>query len=103
MLSVTIVAVEIEVAGLEWDEENEAHCARHGLTPMIAAKVLDGAPLFFAGKPRRTATHAMIGPDSEGRLWTVHILETTNPGIWRAITGWPSTGKEIRLYEEHKK
>jgi hypothetical protein len=94
------VALEIEVTGLEWDEENESHCARHGLTPIIAAEVLQGAPRFFRGKTGRTATHAMIGPALDGRWWTVHILETAKPGVWRPITGWPSTGQETALYKK---
>ncbi len=90
--------MEIEVNGFEWDEKNETHSARHQVTPIIAAEVLCGTPLFFRGRPRRTATHMMIGPALDGRFWTVHILETAKPGIWRPITGWPSTEREIRLY-----
>jgi hypothetical protein len=93
------VAAEIEVTALEWDEENESHCARHGLTPIVAAEVLGHAPLFFRGKTGRTATHAMIGPARDDRCWTVHILETAKPGVWRPITGWPSTGQELVLYK----
>lgn len=92
------MALEIEINGFEWDEENEAHCARHGFTPIIAAEVLGGAPLFLPGKPLRTATNAMIGPALDGRFWTAHILETAKAGIWRPITGWPSTKQQIGLY-----
>jgi hypothetical protein len=44
----------------------------------------------------------MIGIAAEdesrkGRFWTVILLELGSD-LWRPITGWPSTGSEIRLY-----
>jgi hypothetical protein len=94
------VPAAIEISGLEWDLENESHCARHRLTPIIADEVLAGRPLFFRGKPNRTATHMMIGQAIDGRFWTVHLLKTSKEGIWRPITGWPSTSAEIRRYTD---
>lgn len=90
--------LEIEVWEFEWDEDNESHCARHGVTPSVAEEVKGGTPLFFRNKRKRTGTHMMIGPDVGGRFWTVVILETSVEGRWRPITGWPSDTPELRRY-----
>ena len=39
---------------------------------------------------------AAVGDPPEGEFWTVILLERGN-NLWRPITGWPSTGSEIRL------
>lgn len=47
----------------------------------------------------------MIGPSLTGRLWTVIIVRslTSKGGLWRPITGWPSTGAEGKKYERISK
>lgn len=100
MLTKENVADAVEILGFEWDEDNEPHCGRHGLTPFIAEEVRLGRPLVFPGKPARTATHMMIGPAQDGRFWTLHILESHRIGIWRPITGWPSSASETKLYKK---
>jgi len=91
--------LEIEVREFEWDERNEKHCARHGVTPLLAEVVKDGQSKFFGNKPGKTGTHMMVGPDDRGRFWTIIILETGQRGRWRPITGWPSDPPEIARYD----
>jgi uncharacterized DUF497 family protein len=90
--------VYIGVSEFEWDEENESHCARHGVTPLVVEEVKDADPLFFPNKAGKTGTHMMIGPDASGRRWTIIILAGAHEGRWRAITGWPSYRPELELY-----
>jgi hypothetical protein len=40
---------------------------------------------------------AADGDPPEGRLWTVILLEKGGD-LWRPITGWPSTGSEMRMF-----
>ncbi len=91
---------EPDAEGLEfeWDEQNEVHCAQHGVTPLIVQEIRDAAPKFFPNAEGKTGTHQMIGPDDNGRHWSVIILHTGFAGRWRAITGWPSTRREIKRY-----
>lgn len=88
----------IEVSEFEWDERNEEHCAQHKLTPATVEEVKDGLPKFFLNDPGKTGTHIMIGPDRGGKCWTIVILPVGKRGLWRAITGWPSTRTEIMKY-----
>jgi len=86
----------VEVRELEWDEENEAH-SRHGVTPGVSASVLGNQPRLFANRAGKSGTHMLIGPDEDGRFWTMILLDLGN-GRFRPITGWPSTGSEARRY-----
>jgi hypothetical protein len=88
----------IQIEEVEWDEHNEAHAARHDITPWLVDDILDGRPLFFPNLPGRSGTHKMIGPSREGRFWTVIIVEVAE-GRWRPITGWPSDKPEVELYK----
>lgn len=89
---------EINVFEFSWDERNEQHCARHEVTPMLGEEIKDGVPKFFLNDPGRTGTHMMIGPDRSGRFWTIVIKPTSETGVWRPITGWPSDNAEIQKY-----
>jgi hypothetical protein len=44
---------------------------------------------------------AAEGDAPKGEFWTVILLELGND-LWRPITGWPSTGSEIRLFWERE-
>lgn len=94
--------VHIQVWEFEWDERNESHCARHNVTPLVVEEVRDGAPEFFPNKAGKTGTHMMIGPDVDGRYWTIIIVPGADEGRWRAITGWPSDKPELELYKRAK-
>jgi len=90
--------IGIDVWEFEWDDNNESHCARHNVTPMVAEHVKDSRPKFFRNRPGKTGTHVMIGPDDTGRFWTIILLEASRTGRWRPITGWPSDTAEIAKY-----
>lgn len=89
---------EITVERLLWEESNLAHCARHGVTPLVVAEVKDGSPRFWLNDPHKTGTHMMVGPDATGRFWTIVILAGGHVGDWKPITGWPSTPTEVKEY-----
>ena len=83
----------------DWDEDNLAHAARHGVTPIIVQQVAFNEPKLFANVGEgRTGSHLMIGPDDGGRFWSVVLIGLV-PDLWRPITGWPSTNTEIRRYQ----
>lgn len=91
----------------EWDERNLRHIldeSPHGLTPRIVHLIASFGPRLFPNKPGegRSGSHMMIGiaadgDPPEGRLWTVILLEKGGD-LWRPITGWPSTGSEMRMF-----
>ena len=87
----------IEIEHFQWDEENENH-QTHGLNVWIADQVKDNTPVFFPNERDKTGSHKMIGPDNDQRFWTVILVRTDTPKIWRPITGWPSGDSELDAY-----
>jgi len=81
---------EIQVAFLDWDDQNTEHVARHGVAPEDVQAVLGNRPLFFRNLPGRSATHIMIGRDSYGRILYVPLLCVEWPDVWRVVSAWES-------------
>ncbi len=92
----------VDIRALEFDDRNLAHLAAKGIEANLVWEVLLGEPRFFVeARPNRSGTHLMIGPSSAGRSWTIVLVETDQAErVWRAITGWPSTEKEKRLWQD---
>ena len=84
----------------EWDEGNLWKAADHRYSPRTVDQVSEEAPKFRANLKGRAATHQMIGPDLGGRMWTFCVLNVRD-GIWRTVTGWPSTPTERGWYNSH--
>lgn len=92
----------IEIAEFEFDDHNRRHLKEKGrLDESIILEVWAGSPVFATNEPAgdRSGTHLMIGSDCQGSVWTVVIVcADFECGIWRPITGWPSTKKEKELW-----
>jgi len=81
----------------QWDDDNLAELAAHGLDRHTVLEVAREAPRFRRNKRKRAASHQMVGPDRGGQLWTVCIVRTYDE-TWRAITVWLSTRPEADWY-----
>lgn len=95
----------LEIRDFEIDSRSSPHFGRHGLDSNLLYELLAGDPLFFVNPPadNRSGSHLMIGPAAEGSMWTVVIVMIDDAaGIWRPITGWPSTGMEASTWHEEK-
>ncbi len=95
--------MSIWVAELYFDEDNEDELWRHRISDVDALAVLEsGRRVFLRNKRRRPGTHKMIGPDRKGRLLTIVVSPLSRKeGLWRPITGWPSTRGEETLWRRH--
>lgn len=96
------------IEGFEWDEANAEHLLRHNLTPEVVDEVATvGRPILWRKRQRRrqrrSTRRQLIGRDRYGIFWTVVVEPTRERGIWRPITGWPSTPREIDRYWELKR
>jgi hypothetical protein len=89
------------VEEFEWDDDNLLHCSNeHRLGPVKVDQVRDTRCVFFFNHPDRAATHLMIGPDSSGRFWTVAISPSRAAGLWYDHTGYESSGRERKAYDQ---
>jgi hypothetical protein len=90
------------ISTFDFDGANREHLARHEIEDNLIWEVFLGEPRFFVNPPRegRSGSHLMIGPSATGRWWTIVIVNVDDArATWRPITGWPSTRREIRLWQ----
>lgn len=88
---------KVDVAGLMFDEENEAKFTQHRVTPGEVQQVLDRSPRFFSNTPARRAPVVMMGPTIHGRLLVIP-LEAAGDGIWRPVTAFEPTPAQVARY-----
>jgi uncharacterized DUF497 family protein len=89
-----------EADDLDFDDENEAHLARHGITPLEAHQVFVGKPIFVPNRKGLTATWLMLGDTAGGRTLTVAVLCLETQRRLRPITGWNSTAGELTRWRQ---
>jgi hypothetical protein len=80
---------------LEFDEVNEAHLARHEITPLEVFQVWVNDPIYLPNKKGLSATWLMLGDTAGGRALTIAILCVEVTRRLRPITGWDSTSGEL--------
>jgi hypothetical protein len=91
----------VAIHGFEFDTANLAHLARHEIDENLVWDVWADQPVVVFNRRDRAGTHLMVGQSSAGRCWTIVIvLAQDAPNRWRPITGWPSTGKEKRAWQQ---
>ncbi len=89
------------VAEWQWDDENVAHIARHGLRPRDIRQVAENDPRFRRNRKGRAATHQMVGPDDGGRFVAAFLVAVPGtPGRWRVVTARPATPAERQWWEK---
>lgn len=88
---------------IEYDEEVTRHIARHRLTPEIVFEVVDSDAVWFKNRPGQRGSHLLIGPDRNGRFWTIILDEPSLPeGRWQLVTGWRSSTAEVQRWQESR-
>lgn len=80
---------------LEFDEVNEAHLARRGITATDVTQVWLNSPTYVPNKKGLTAAWLMLGDTEGGRSLTVAVLTLEQVLRLRPITGWNSTAGEL--------
>jgi len=84
--------------GFEWDENNENHLARHGITPNEAEQVVLNGPAWMRNKKGRSGDWKAVGITDGGSALTIIVAVNSNDGVLRVITGWPATQGEVTRY-----
>jgi hypothetical protein len=92
--------VPVDVLALAFDDRNLAKLAAHGLTMRDALDVLDEDPRLMLNKSPEGAPYVLIGPTAVGRMVTLPIDPTNEPGVWRPRTGYASSDAEAIRYGE---
>ena len=88
----------VRIHDFEWDLDNEAHCAAHGVWAEDLGDALDSGEWAVAANKRgMAATHLFVGRNRAGRVVTAAIVETSTPAVWRPISAWPAKPHEAAL------
>ena len=90
--------MDLDVQRLRFDDQNEEHIARHGVTIGEIEQVWLDEPLYFPNRRGRHAAYLMIGRTYGGRLLTVPLAGDRTVGDFRPITAWDSTPADIARY-----
>lgn len=88
---------------LDFDDENEAHLARHAITPTEVAEVFMDQPVFVPNKKGLAAAWLMLGDTTGGRALTIAALVLEAQRRLRPITGWDSTPRELTRWRQGRR
>lgn len=91
-----------DASDLEFDERNEAHLARHGITASEVTQVWLNGPQYVPNKSGLAATWLMLGDTSGGRALTVAVVTLETVLRLRPITGWDSTKGELTRWRPRR-
>lgn len=89
--------MEIDVAALAFDDDNEAKFSRHKVTAAEVQQVLARWPRFYLNMRPSRATHVMIGPTRAGRVLLVPI-EPLADATWRPVTAYEPNAGQLSRY-----
>ncbi len=88
----------MQVEGFEWDSGNEDKIAERFDSDEIES-LIEGRYTVIRNKRSGSGTHRLMGRSYTGRLITVVVSPTAQPGIWRPISAWLSDAEERRHAE----
>jgi uncharacterized DUF497 family protein len=93
----------LQVRLLEWDEWNEQHVSKHGLTRDTVEFICASEPIKY--KESYKSRILVIGPDREGRLMTLVLgrVPHASLGTYYAFSARPSDRKEQQFYEQARR
>lgn len=81
----------VEIRALLWDETNERHLAKHGVSVREIAQMLSNPHVIVQNRKQRGTRHLLIGSTHGGRILTVPLAPTADPCTWRPVTAFPAT------------
>lgn len=84
-----------EATWIEFDDANEGHIARHGVTTEELWQVFDDDPLWASNKRGMTAAWLMIGRTSGGRPLVAAVIHHDDRGCVRPVTERPCKSEEV--------
>lgn len=84
--------------GFEWDDANEGHLARHGITAEEAEEIVLNGPVWMRNKKGMRGDWKAVGYTHGGSALTIIVSVNGDTGMLRIITGWPATQGDVTRY-----
>jgi hypothetical protein len=93
--------VAVEVRALSWNDETEAHIAEHDVTPREVNQMVENPHIIVRNRKGRRAPVLLIGRTHGGRVLSVPLAKTRDPGVWRPITAFSATEAQTALLDKN--
>lgn len=87
----------VEIRFLVWDEVNEAHLAKHGVSVTEVAQMLSNPHAIVRNRKKRSTGHLLIGSTHGGRILTVPLAQIADQSTWRPVTAFPATNAQRQV------
>ena len=94
--------VKVDVWDLLLDDANVEKMHAHGVSVRHADEILAGDPRVLRNHTAHGAALMIVGTDASGRFWTMPIDPTTEHGVWRPRTAYPSRPSEVARYRRQR-
>lgn len=86
------------MVAFDWNAANEAHVARHGVSPDEVEQVILGNPIEYGVEHRKGELRlSFVGATESGRL--LFVVVTKRGNAIRVVTAYPAQPKMKSLYE----
>lgn len=85
----------MNIEGLDWDDANVEHIARHQVSPSEVEEVCFG---FFIFSRETAQRYILSGQSGNGRYLNI-VIERTGKGLYRPITAFEMSEKYRRAYK----
>ncbi len=89
----------MKISGLEWDDENVGHIARHNVNPEEVEDVCFG---LHISQKESGSRYILSGQSADGRYLNV-VVERRGRGIFRPITAFEMSDTYKRAYKRRFK
>ena len=90
-----------EVRAFSWDDQIEAHIAEHGVTPREVNQMVENPHIIVRNRRGKRAPVLLIGRTHGGRVLSVPLAKTREPGVWRPVTAFPATEAQTALLDKN--
>ena len=77
-----------EISDIEWDENNERHATRHGVSADEIEQMLRNGPIFRRNRKGRSGDLQAIGKTDGGRHVLAIVAWRSETRVIRPITAW---------------
>lgn len=87
----------------QWDDGNLDHLHEHGLDDRIVVQVWLDSPRSRSNPHGPPDSRQMVGFDDSGQMWVICARPVIGePGVWRAVTGWPAEPEDQEWYRRSR-
>jgi hypothetical protein len=90
----------MEIRALSWLEANVTKLRAHRIEAHEVQEIVELDAWVSTTYDEYPDQVRIVGPTNAGRLLTIALAPTSDPDVWRPVTGWRATDEEMAYYFE---